>query len=351
MNLHEIRVGDNIIKQGLLEAFLFDCQCALFFVDMTEHYTLKPVKDIISKINFKKYPYLKIIIVVNKSDITKKEEGEGIEGFDKDNSNLNIDYIIISLKTGDNLEELLIQIYQEINSDSPEKNLLPINLVSKSIYKYNAQIKYEGEFSLILSGASTVGKTCFLKRYLENIHNDRLIGTIGIDEKILNLKIKEIYYRLTIWDTAGAERFRSLSKKYYKNVDGALIFFDVSDENSFNNVVNVMRDIKENSNRIIPIYMIGNKIDEDKEIITKEEKKRLAQKLKVRYFEISNELNLNVNEVMSRIIFEIYYRQSHIEDSRYEKILGWDIFEDEYIFQDKSKAFEKLDKYIFFIKK
>ena len=73
MNLHEIRVGDNIIKQGLLEAFLFDCQCALFFVDMTKNNTLKPVKDIISKINFKKYPYLKIIIVGNKSDIAKKE--------------------------------------------------------------------------------------------------------------------------------------------------------------------------------------------------------------------------------------------------------------------------------------
>ena len=345
MNLHEIRVGDNIIKQGLLEAFLFDCQCALFFVDMTEHYTLKPVKDIISKINFKKYPYLKIIIVVNKSDITKKEEGEGIEGFDKDNSNLNIDYIIISLKTGDNLEELLIQIYQEINSDSPEKNLLPINLVSKSIYKYNAQIKYEGEFSLILSGASTVGKTCFLKRYVRNDYHDQ-IATIGIDKEILMLKIKEIYYRLTIWDTAGAERFRSLSKKYYKNVDGALIFFDVSDENSFNNVVDFMRDIEENSNRIIPIYMIGNKIDEDKEIITKEEKKRLAQKLKVRYFEISNKLNLNLNEIMSRIIFEIYYRQTYIKNDRYEdkyeKILGEDIFE------YRNKTFGNLDKYINF---
>ena len=126
INLYEIRLEENIIyNDALLEAFLFDCQCALFLVDGKNKESTNSVKVIMKKINNEKYPFMKRLIVENKSDIIPEEENEEIKKL------LNyypfLDNIKISLKTGNNLENLLIQIYDKINSNSSEENLFPLD--------------------------------------------------------------------------------------------------------------------------------------------------------------------------------------------------------------------------------
>ena len=126
------------------------------------------------------------------------------------------------------------------------------------------------------------------------------------------------YYKLVLWDTAGQERFRSLPKKYYRNIDGVLLIFDVNSRDSFEDVSNWMKDINENAFKAqeegnenkstdIMIYLIGNKIDmldEGERKVTKEEAEKLADDLGVKYFEISCKWNLNIEEVMARIILD-----------------------------------------------
>ena len=131
MNLYEIRLEDNIkdfiYNKDLLKPFLFDCQCALFFIDITNYKSFELVKKkFISEIDKANYPYLKIIIVENKSDLINVIDNEEYKKYK--NNNPNIDYIIkISLKTGDYLDQLLNQIYNEVNPNLSRKNLLPIN--------------------------------------------------------------------------------------------------------------------------------------------------------------------------------------------------------------------------------
>ena len=314
MNLYEIRLEDNLITNDtLLEAFLFDCQCSLFLVDGKNKESTNSVKVIMKKINNEKYPFMKRLIVENKSDIIPEEENEEIKKL------LNyypfLDNIKISLKTGNNLENLLIQIYDKINSNSSEENLFPLDKVNKYTTILYQKEEYEGSISLMLLGDGRVGKSNFMTRYANNKFSDEYLMTVGYNEAIKTLKIdNKNIYQLRLVDTAGQERYMSMPRNYYKNSDGILLLYDVESKESFKNIEIWMNDIKEYTDKKddnIVIYLIGNKIDliyndnnNDEEKVTKEEIEELANSLKVKYYDISCKWNLNVDEVMARIVLD-----------------------------------------------
>ena len=324
MNLYEIRLEENIISNDtLLEAFLFDCQCALFLVDGKNKESTNSVKVIMKKINNEKYPFMKRLIVENKSDIIPEEENEEIKKL------LNyypfLDNIKISLKTGDNFENLLIQIYDKINSNSSEENLFPLDKVNKYTTILYQKEEYEGSISLMLLGDGRVGKSNFMTRYANNKFSDEYLMTVGYNEEIKTLKIdNKNIYQLRLVDTAGQERYMSMPRNYYKNSDGILLLYDVESKESFKNIEIWMNDIKEYTDKKddnIVIYLIGNKIDliyndnnNDEEKVTKEEIEELANSLKVKYYDISCKWNLNIEEVMARIILDC------LKNNRFKKM-------------------------------
>ena len=180
---------------------------------------------------------------------------------------------------------------------------------------------FKGAFSLILVGDTQVGKSNFITRYAKNKFNNDVMSSIGMNNETKMMKIKGEYYKLAIWDTAGQERFRSLPRKYYRNVDGALLLFDINDKSTFEDVNNWMNEINEYSTRSdqqegeqkkvndIVVYLLGNKIDlinneEEKEKVTKEKIEKLVNKLGIKYYEISCKWNLNIEEVMARITLD-----------------------------------------------
>ena len=324
MNLYEIRLEDNLITNDtLLEAFLFDCQCSLFLTDGNNKESTNSVKVIMKKINNEKYPFMKRIIVENKSDIIPEEENEEIKKL------LNyypfLDNIKISLKTGNNLENLLIQIYDKINSNSSEENLFPLDKVNKYTTILYQKEEYEGSISLMLLGDGRVGKSNFMTRYANNKFSDEYLMTVGYNEAIKTLKIdNKNIYQLRLVDTAGQERYMSMPRNYYKNSDGILLLYDVESKESFKNIEIWMNDIKEYTDKKddnIVIYLIGNKIDliyndnnNDEEKVTKEEIEELANSLKVKYYDISCKWNLNIEEVMARIILDC------LKNNRFKKM-------------------------------
>ena len=227
----------------------------------------------------------------------------------------------ISLKSGDNLKELL----KKINAAENEtKNEIPINIVSETLDRKNNSIIGQGALSFILIGDSTVGKTCFLTRYFKNQFNETFLSTIGIDKEIKHVKVGTDSYKITLWDTAGQDRFKCLPKKYYQNADGVLLLFDVTNEETFNNVTNWMNDVKDNSNKNIAneggkdsdiaLFLIGNKIDLPNRVITKEQAETQAKSLGMKYFEVSCKINMNIPEVMARMIMECHMKANHIDN-------------------------------------
>ena len=317
INLYEIRTEDNIIKNpNLLEAFLFDCQCALFLIDMSNYESLNPVKDIIYDINEDKYPFLKKIIVENKSDTTTGTPNDDLIQFLNDNPNL--DHIVISIKNGNNLDNLWDKIYKAINPNTPYNNTLPINDIKKSTSRDYSVLDKHSKISLILLGDSMVGKTNFMLRYNRNNFQSIFLSTnsdIYMDYK--KLKINNNDCLLAFWDTPGQERYRSIPQRYYQNADGILLLFDITDKKSFENIPTWISDINTHTGRKteakegndITLYLVGTKIDlleKEEEIITKEEKENLAKQFGVKYYEVSCKWNLNIEEVMARIILDSY---------------------------------------------
>jgi len=120
-------------------------------------------------------------------------------------------------------------------------------------------------------------------------------------------KIDDNTVKVKIWDTAGQEQYKSLTRNFYRNSDGVVIMFDVTDKTSFEKVQEWIKSVEDNSDRDISMILVGNKIDLPKEV-TFDLGKELADFYKLKYFEISVKDGVGVTESMLYIIKEIYYK-------------------------------------------
>lgn len=211
----------------------------------------------------------------------------------------------ISIKSKQNLDKLWEKVHESVNESSYE---IPISLFTEKLdlsEDSENQIRTEGSINIVLIGDSGVGKSNLYSRYFNNRFEENFISTIGMDRqsKIINYNNK--LYKVNLSDTAGQERFRSLPIKYYQNADGALLVFDVSKEQSFLNINNWMEDLNKNSRNIKKsLFLIGNKIDLPKREVNYEKGKKLADELNLKYYEMSCKINLNIYEVISRLIVD-----------------------------------------------
>jgi Ras-related protein Rab-8A len=154
---------------------------------------------------------------------------------------------------------------------------------------------------LLLIGDSGVGKSCLLLRYSDDKFNTSHITTIGIDFKIKTVDLDQKKVKMQIWDTAGQERFRTITAAYYRGAHGVLLVYDVTDEGSFENVRNWMRNIESHASEGVAVALIGNKSDvktEDRKV-SKERGMRLAAEFKIPHFETSAKSGLRVEEAFS----------------------------------------------------
>ena len=132
-----------------------------------------------------------------------------------------------------------------------------------------SELDIVASFKIIIIGNSGVGKTSILERFILDKFDESLLSTIGINfsEKVILLEnSKKI--KLKLYDTAGQEKFDSISKSYFRNADGVLFVYAVNDLNSFQNIKNWIELFMENHNgkKNIPLYLIENKNDLDRKV-------------------------------------------------------------------------------------
>ena len=101
-------------------------------------------------------------------------------------------------------------------------------------------------FKILLLGDSSVGKTCFLKRYIDNTFQDAYLSTIGFDFKFKFVTLENgKTVKVQLWDTAGQERFRTIAKSYYKGAHGIILIFDVTNRKTYDNIRKWLNQIRE----------------------------------------------------------------------------------------------------------
>ena len=167
-------------------------------------------------------------------------------------------------------------------------------------------MNYDCKLQFLIVGDSTVGKTSLLNRYNNGKFDEKYLATIGIDSffKDVNLDGKTI--RVKIWDTAGQERYKALTEGYFRNAQGVLIVYDVTNEETFEHLKYWIPSVKKHIDiKQIPAIILGNKIDETKREVTKEKATNYAKEEGIKYFETSAKDGTNVEESINYLVKKV----------------------------------------------
>lgn len=178
-----------------------------------------------------------------------------------------------------------------------------------------ARADYDHLIKLLMIGDSGVGKSCLLLRFVDDSFTTSFITTIGIDFKIRTIEIDGKRIKLQIWDTAGQERFRTITTAYYRGAMGILLIYDVTDESSFNNIRNWIRNIEQHASDNVNKILVGNKadMDESKRAVPTARGQALADEFGIKFFETSAKTNLNVEQVFFTLGRDIKQRLEESE--------------------------------------
>uniref|UniRef100_A0A2K6R4V8 RAB1A, member RAS oncogene family n=1 Tax=Rhinopithecus roxellana TaxID=61622 RepID=A0A2K6R4V8_RHIRO len=138
--------------------------------------------------------------------------------------------------------------------------------------------KYDYLFKLLLIGDSGAGRSCLLRRFADDTYTESYISTVGVDFKIRTIELDGKTIKLQIWNTAEQERFRKVISSYYRGARGILVVYDVTDQESLNNIKH------ENINRLL----VGNKCDlTTKKVVDYTTAKEFADSLGILFLETS----------------------------------------------------------------
>nr|ABP35527.1 ARF small GTPase [Ipomoea batatas] len=155
-----------------------------------------------------------------------------------------------------------------------------------------ARADYDYLIKLLLIGDSGVGKSCLLLRFSDGSFTTSFITTIGIDFKIRTIELD--------------------GKRIYRGAMGILLVYDVTDESSFNNIRNWIRNIEQHASDNVNKILVGNKadMDESKRAVPTSKGQALADEYGIKFFETSAKTNLNVEQVFFSIAKDIKQRLS-----------------------------------------
>ena len=105
------------------------------------------------------------------------------------------------------------------------------------------QKEYDYIFKILLIGNSAVGKSSLLMRFADDIFTDNFLPTIGVDFKIRTIESSGSIVKLQMWDTAGQEKFKTITSAYYKGAHGIILTYDITDKKSFYDLQNWLSEV------------------------------------------------------------------------------------------------------------
>ena len=166
----------------------------------------------------------------------------------------------------------------------------------------NSEQEAQIVLKLLLLGDSSVGKTSILLKYISNKFDESSISTVGVDYMDKIIDYNKFKIKLQIWDTSGEEKFRTITKNFYRNADGLLVVFDLTKKESYDHIKSWINEAKENNDKLKTI-LIGNKLDlKDERIVAIDVAKQFAEKNNLKYIETSAKDGTNINELFQAII-------------------------------------------------
>lgn len=170
--------------------------------------------------------------------------------------------------------------------------------------------EYDFLFKIVLTGDSGVGKSNILGRFTRNEFNLESKSTIGVEFATRTVNVDDKIIKAQIWDTAGQERYRAITSAYYRGAVGAMLMYDISKPETYENVNRWLSELREHAVPQITIMLVGNKCDlKHLRAVATEEAQAFAEENKLLFIETSALDNTNVDLAFQRILTEIYRHQ------------------------------------------
>ena len=120
---------------------------------------------------------------------------------------------------------------------------------------------HDALFKIIIIGDSGIGKSCVLKRLVENEFKEEHDVTVGVEFGSFLVRIEDKVLKLQIWDTAGQESFRSITKIFYRGAHAAIIGYSITKRERFENVFDWLHEVKASCSTEVVSVLMGNKAD------------------------------------------------------------------------------------------
>ena len=164
--------------------------------------------------------------------------------------------------------------------------------------------EYDFLYKILLIGDASSGKVFFLNHYTENIWDDGFVPTIGVDFRLKTLYMEDgKKAKLQIWDTSGQEKFKSIMNAYYRGTNGIILIYSINERENFNNLTSWLIEInKHTRNKKLPIFLVGNQIEEEKRLVTKEEGEAFADKFGLIFSECNSKTGENINSIFNKLV-------------------------------------------------
>ena len=171
----------------------------------------------------------------------------------------------------------------------------------------SGEVKEDYKLKVVVVGDSGVGKTNLIKRFVSNTYNPNTKATVGVEFLSKSYKINNQVFKIEIWDTAGQERYKSITAAYYKGAKGALIVYDITQKESFENINKWMSEVRDKSAKDLKIMIVGNKTDlENERQVSTDDALERAKELESPVMEASALDGNNVKAAFYDLLKEMY---------------------------------------------
>jgi Ras-related protein Rab-2A len=177
-------------------------------------------------------------------------------------------------------------------------------------------------FKLLIIGDSGVGKSCFLLQFIEGDFKEDHNVTIGVEYGAKTVTAAGKQIKLQIWDTAGQESFRAITRSFYRNANGVILMYDLTRMESFENLEDWLREIRLNSDPEVNIYLVGNMLDladEEREVGTEIAEKFASEKKLDGFIEASAKTAEHVAEVFIKVAELLYKKKEQKQATETKK--------------------------------
>ena len=321
LNIYETNLNKYDSIQMNLDTLLIQTELIIVMWTLNDPESLNNAEKLIdiieSEIKNNKFRNVPIFLIQNKTDlklissrasVNDEEILKKIEKIKSKYPDIYIKQLSLLEKKEDDYYEVILEINRTINNNDSNINEKIFDIVK---YKYpftdhKELKKNDSNINIALLGSSATGKTSFIyaleNKPINNIQPTTVKdGSFHIKSEIYNEKIN-----ITIIDTIGQERFRALTSNTFKKADGFLIFFDVTNKETFTDIDYYFDEIQ-NNKETKAIILLGNKIDDNNNrAISKQKGKEKADKKGIKYFEISCLYGINIVEILNEIALMSY---------------------------------------------